>query len=240
MEGLAQKLIYANWSDCLGFVKKSAEEELMQPIINEILSEVLGKDFPIKKWAKEHHFKIDSNDKEPDDCFGNQHPDGVVLSRKTPHTIALLIEEFKVREGSGDPFVQLLLYMRELGKKTDTKHSDPASRAYPVLLLEMKGKFAKLHAAIRMLDDENEMVIHHCPLAKAEFVPGEEKECAMFLLRLQRGVEEMNTFWENGAECMKFDSDRILPCDCVTELLGTSGRFRFSRHVNRDVFEMST
>ena len=62
----------------------------------------------------------------------------------------------------------------------------------------------------------------------------------MFLLRLQRGVEELNKFWINGAECMKFDSDRILPCDCVTELLGTSGRFRFSRHVNRGVFEMST
>ena len=104
MEGPAQKLIYADWSDCLGFVKKSAEEELMQPIINEILSEVLGEDFPMKKWAKEHWFLVDSKGKK-EDCFGNQRPDGVVLSSGTPHTRALLIEEFKVLEGSGDPFV---------------------------------------------------------------------------------------------------------------------------------------
>ena len=228
MEGPAQKLIYADLSDGLKLVEKSAEEELMQPIINEILSEVL---------EEENRF---GDDEEVKDCFGNQRPNGVVFSSGAPHTRVLLIEKFKRPESAGDPLVQLLLYMRELGKTTDNKQSDPASRACPLLLLEMKGKSAKLHAAIRMLDDDNEMVIHHCPLARTEFIPGQEKECAMFLLRLQRGVKELNDFWENGAECMKFDSDRILPCDCVAELLGTSGRFGFSRHVKRDVFEMST
>ena len=225
MKSPAEKLIYADLSDGLKLVEKSAEEELMQPIINEILSEVLG---------EENRF---CDDEEVKDCFGNQRPNGVVLSSGTPHTRALLIEKFKRPESAGDPLVQLLLYMRELGKKTDNEHSDPASRAYPLLLLEMRGKSAKLHAAIRMLGENEKMVIHHCLLARAEFIPGRKKQCAMFLLGLERGVKELNEFWKNGAECMRCESDRILPCDCFAKLLDNSGRLHFTRHVKGDVFE---
>ena len=233
MKGPVLKLIYAELSDCPQFVRKK-EEECMTPIINEILSEVLGEQFPMKKWAKEDWFEK-KDDGKPDDSFGHQFPDGVVLSRGTDYTRVLLTREDKLPKGSGDPLVQLLLYLLRLLLKTDEKHkhSDPASRAYPVFLLEMKGKSAKLHAAIRM----GENVIHRCRLAQAEFTPGHEKECALFLLRLKRGVEELNEFWQKGAKCMRFDSDRVLPCDCIAKLLDSSGNLRFTRHVKGDVFE---
>ena len=227
MKGPALKLIYAELSDCPKFVTRK-EEACMTPIINEILSEVLGENFPMKKWAPE--------DEEAEDYFDHQRPDGVVLSSGTHYTRVLLIREDKIPEGSGDSLVQLLLYLLRLLRKTDEKQtdSDPAaSRAYPVFLLEMRGKSAKLHAAIRM----GGKVIHHCLLAQAEFTPGREKEYAMFLLRLKRSVEELNEFWKNGAKCMRFDSDRVLPCDCIAKLLDNSGRLHFTRHVKRDVFE---
>ena len=227
MKGPALKLIYAELSDCPKFVTRK-EEACMTPIINEILSEVLGEYFPMKKW--------DDKEAEAEDCFAHERPDGVVLSSGTHHTRVLLIREDKVPEGSGDSLVQLLLYLLRLLKTTDEKQtdSDPAaSRAYPVFLLEMRGKSAKLHAAIRM----GGKVIHHCLLAQAEFTPGHEKECAMFLLRLKRGIKELNEFWQNGAKCMRFDSESVLPCDCIAKLLDSSGNLHFTRHVKRDVFE---
>ena len=238
MMGPATRLIEADWTDKHVFHSK-VEERFMQPIVRDVLLDVLGSDFPLLHWKGESHAFKDID-------FDGQLPDGVVLNLL--QSLAVLIEESKIDAGAGDYLIQLLEYLRRLASKVKLKGvAEPllsAMKAYPCFLLGMRGKHAQLYGAIRLPEGKGKeaMKIHYCLLAEASFRLGNEKECAKFLMKLRRGVHALNQMWEEKAECMKFNSDpnyrRVLPCDCVARLLDQSKQFQFTKHLVRNVFEV--
>ena len=222
MRGIASKLIYADWEN-------QAEKD-----IRELLSKAIGMKIEhqsppgftmmLPPWTRQ--------------SVVSSKPDGVVYNELSR---ALAIFEMEPESCWGNEAVPLLcnyfIFVNSWLWKND---ETAASQAFPCFLVDVHDRVICLHGAIRLPEKYSgysTRVIHHCVLAKADFVPRQLDDCAMFLSKLKKGIRALEEFWRNDARSMKFDpeTEHSLPCDSVSKELCKG--LRLTRQMTRNVFE---